>query len=446
MLVQKNSILKQQGFLRATHDVPVQSKKCKPLLMSQLSPTPLSLGRAPFLKGLHPCLSLLWLARSRPVLRFERCRWLESGVLPVCLLFGAMAAPEVAAQPSTAPSSAFHLASVGAPPPGGRAAFRYKLGPGDRLRMQVFKVEGYAADVEVLSDGTINLPRIGSLSVWGLTLNQAKDAITKAYSTFLRQPIVFLDLLAPRPVRVAVTGQVQRPGLYAIDRSGTNQLSAAGTDAPVTVIATSGWPTLVDAIQRAGGITAMGNLGSVTITRPGTGIGAPPITQSYDFLSVLRHGTNVENPLIYDGDTVTVGLATDISNEDLLTTASSTFAPDTITVNVIGEVTKPGPQQVKANSPLAKAIVAAGGTTRRASQSTIQLLRLEPDGTVTATRLAYSPTEVMGSSNNPPLRSGDVVVVDRNGWTKFNDGLGTLVQPVGPVLNAASILRLLGAF
>ncbi|MCP9884371.1 SLBB domain-containing protein [Synechococcus sp. ATX 2A4] len=375
-----------------------------------------------------------------------RYHWLKSGLLPLCLVFGAVAAPEVAAQPSAGASSGFHLTAAGAPPPGGRAAFRYKLGPGDRLRMQVFKVEGYAADVEVLSDGTINLPRIGSLSVWGLTLNQAKDAITKSYSTFLRQPIVFLDLLAPRPVRVAVTGQVQRPGLYAISRSGTNQLSAAGTEAPVTAITTSGWPTLVDAIQRAGGITATGNLGSVTITRPGTGIGAPPVTQTYDFLSVLRHGTNVENPLIYDGDTVTVGRATDISNEDLLTTASSTFAPDTITVNVIGEVTKPGPQQVKANSPLAQAIVAAGGTTRRASQSTIQLLRLEPDGTVTATRLAYSPTEVMGSSNNPPLRSGDVVVVDRNGWTKFNDGLGTFVQPVGPVLNAASILRLLGAF
>lgn len=373
-------------------------------------------------------------------------RWLKGGGLLQCMLSVVVAAPTVSAQSSAFPSAQPPLVSAGPFPSGSRAGFRYKLGPGDRLRMAVFKMEGYAADVEVLSDGTINLPRIGSVPVWGLTLDQAKKAITNAYAVFLRQPIVYLDLLAPRPVRVAVTGQVQRPGLYAIDRSGTNQLSTAGTNTPATVIPTSGWPTLVDAIQRAGGITATGNLGNVIITRPGSGIGAPPVTQTYDFLSVLRNGTNVENPLIYDGDSITVGRATEISNEDLLTTASSTFAPDTITVNVIGEVTKPGPQQVKANSPLAQAIVAAGGTTRRASESTIQLLRLEPDGTVTAKRLSYSPTEMMGSSNNPPLRSGDVVVVDRHGWAKFNDGLGALVQPVGPVLNAASILRLLGAF
>ncbi len=384
-------------------------------------------------------------AVAPPFLGRARSRWKGGGLL-LCMLSVALAAPTASAQSSAFPLAQPSLVSAGPLPSGSRAGFRYKLGPGDRLRMAVFKVEGYAADVEVLSDGTINLPRIGSVPVWGLTLDQAKKAITKAYAVFLRQPIVYLDLLAPRPVRVAVTGQVQRPGLYAIDRSGTNQLSTAGTNTPVTVIPTSGWPTLVDAIQRAGGITATGNLGNVTITRPGSGIGAPPVTQTYDFLSVLRNGTNVENPLIYDGDSITVGRATEISNEDLLTTASSTFAPDTITVNVIGEVTKPGPQQVKANSPLAQAIVAAGGTTRRASESTIQLLRLEPDGTVTAKRLSYSPTEMMGSSNNPPLRSGDVVVVDRHGWAKFNDGLGALVQPVGPVLNAASILRLLGAF
>ncbi len=385
-------------------------------------------------------------AALAPPFQGRACSRLKGGGLLLCMLSVALAALTASAQSSAFPLAQPPLVSAGPLPSGSRTGFRYKLGPGDRLRMAVFKMEGYAADVEVLSDGTINLPRIGSVPVWGLTLDQAKKVITKAYAAFLRRPIVYLDLLAPRPVRVAVTGQVQRPGLYAIDRSGTNQLSTAGTNTPATVIPTSGWPTLVDAIQRAGGITATGNLGNVTITRPGSGIGAPPVTQTYDFLSVLRNGITVENPLIYDGDSITVGRATEISNEDLLTTASSTFAPDTITVNVIGEVTKPGPQQVKANSPLAQAIVAAGGTTRRASESTIQLLRLEPDGTVTAKRLSYSPTEMMGSSNNPPLRSGDVVVVDRHGWAKFNDGLGALVQPVGPVLNAASILRLLGAF
>jgi polysaccharide biosynthesis/export protein len=325
-------------------------------------------------------------------------------------------------------------------------AFRYQLGPGDRLRMSVFKVEGYAVDVEILSDGTINLPRLGSLYIWNLTLDQAKEKITKGYSALLRRPIVYLDLLSPRPVRIAVTGQVQRPGLYSLNQGGSNQLATSGDAAGGTVITTSGWPTLVDAIQRAGGITAVGDLSNITITRRSQRLGDISQPRRYDFMTLLRNGGSVENPLVHDGDTVTIGMANDISTPDLISTSSSTFAPDTITVNVVGEVTKPGPQQVRSNSPLSQAILSAGGVTRRASVHSVKLVRLEPDGSVNEKQLVFSPKDSMGSANNPPLRSGDIVVVDRHGWAKFNDSLTSFVQPIGPVLNAASVLRLLGGF
>ena len=60
--------------------------------------------------------------------------------------------------------------------------YRYRLGPGDQLSMTVFKMQGYEAKVEVLSDGTINLPRIGTIDVWGLTLEEAKQSITDSYA------------------------------------------------------------------------------------------------------------------------------------------------------------------------------------------------------------------------------------------------------------------------
>ena len=50
----------------------------------------------------------------------------------------------------------------------------------------VFKMQGWA--VEVLSDGTINLPRIGTIDVWGLTLEEAKQSITESYAKILRGP------------------------------------------------------------------------------------------------------------------------------------------------------------------------------------------------------------------------------------------------------------------
>jgi hypothetical protein len=37
-----------------------------------------------------------------------------------------------------------------------------------------------------------------------------------------------------------------------------------------------------------------------------------------------------------------------------------------------------------------------------------------------------------------------VVVVDRHPWAKFNDGVRDTLEPLGPVINAASIFKLFG--
>jgi polysaccharide export outer membrane protein len=336
-----------------------------------------------------------------------------------------------------------------APPRSAASPLRYRLGPGDRLRLSLFKMEGYDTQAEVLPDGTVNLPRLGSVPVWGLTIDQARDRITRGYTRFLRRPSVYLDLIGTRPLRVSVTGEVQRPGLYSISRTETNQLSAADGKAAGPAIQSSGWPTLVEAIQKAGGLTARGDLRRVTIQRPDPAGGAPR-TVSVDFWSVLKgSAAGSVNPLIYDGDSVVVPVAEQQQPEsELIAVASSTFAPATITVNVIGEVERPGPQQVRANSPLSQAVMSAGGITRRGNRNTLELLRLEPTGSINRRTLAFTPAASLGSEQNPPLRDGDVIVVDRHGWAKTNDSIRSAVEPLGPVLNGLSIFRLLvpGAF
>jgi polysaccharide export outer membrane protein len=321
----------------------------------------------------------------------------------------------------------------------------YRLGPGDRLHMAVFKVEGYTADVEVLSDGTINLPRLGSVMVWGLTLNQARQRITLAYEAILRRPLVYVDLREARPVRITVSGEVQRPGLYSLlSRGGMSQLSSAGPVGQVTNVGTTGWPTLVDAIQRAGGITAMGDLGDIEILRPSGIPGVLPERFQYNFLTVLSHGGIAQNPLVYDGDTIQVPRAAAQSHEQLFTSAASSFAPDTIQVQVVGEVARPGAQQIRSSSPLAMAIHAAGGLSRRAAATTVQLIRLGPDGKHQVWQLQFDPGATLSSANNPPMHQGDVVVVDRHRWAKFNDSVRDTFEPLGPVINAASIFKLFG--
>ncbi|MEB3320578.1 MAG: polysaccharide biosynthesis/export family protein [Cyanobium sp.] len=324
--------------------------------------------------------------------------------------------------------------------------FRYRLGPGDQLRMAVFKVEGYEAEVTVLSDGTINLPRLGSVPVWGLTLDEARQRITQGYDRYLRRPLVYLDLLAPRPVRVTLVGEVQKPGFYSLTQgSSTSNLQANGPAGGGTTMLNAGWPTLVDAVQRAGGITAVADLSSIVLVRPPAVPGGAPVEFRFDYLSVLMEGGETVNPLLYDGDMIRIARAEGVlPNDVLIRTAASNFAPDTIAVTVVGEVMSPGLKQVRSNSPLVTAVMAAGDLNQlRADANFIRLLRLQSDGSIASSRLRFDPAAPLGSANNPALQNGDMIVVARNGWTSFNERLAQAVAPLGPLLNAASLYNIL---
>jgi polysaccharide biosynthesis/export protein len=318
-------------------------------------------------------------------------------------------------------------------------SYRYRLAPGDQLVMSVFKIEGYEASVEVLSDGTINLPRLGTVLVWGLTLEEARQKITKGYRQILRRPIVYLDLARQRPIRVTVTGEVERPGIYTL------QVNASKADIDAGLGSGGGWPTLVDVIARAGGITAVGDLSSLELMRPSYENGGQSKRYKFDYLTVLKNGGHAPNPLIYDGDSVRVVRANSQTTTDLIAGSVSNFSPALIQVAVIGEVRSPGALQVPPNSPLAAAILKAGGIEPvRGSLARVAVIRTERDGSTSVKKVTYSPDALLSNPNNPPLRQGDIVVVDRNVRTQITDGMNAALEPLDPIVDAMSILRVLG--
>ena len=349
----------------------------------------------------------------------ERRNWLKVSSRP---------APTAFPKPITVSVSSFPEAS-----------YRYRLGPGDKLVMSVFKISGYEASVQVLSDGTINLPRLGTMDVWGLTMDEARQRITDGYSQILRRPIVYLDLVEQRPVRVTVTGQVGRPGVFTLPVNSQGSLSRVEE-----LGSGGGWPTMVDVIQRAGGVSAMGDLSRLELLRPSHQRGASSKRYVFDYLTVLKQGGFAPNPLIYDGDSIRVLKADAPINADLITTASSNFAPSMIAVNVVGEVVSPGLVEIPSNAPLSQAILSSGGLSSRASVSRVDLIRMDGEGRTTIKKMSFSPGSEMSSANNPPLRSGDVVVVDRNILAKFTDGMNLALEPLDPIVDAASVLRILG--
>ncbi|MCY7406848.1 MAG: polysaccharide biosynthesis/export family protein [Alkalinema sp. CAN_BIN05] len=65
-----------------------------------------------------------------------------------------------------------------------------------------------------------------------------------------------------------------------------------------------------------------------------------------------------------------------------MTIAEAAVSSDRIRVNVIGEIEKPGLLELPPEVPLTRAIVPAAGFNRRADRKTVELIRLNPDGSV----------------------------------------------------------------
>ncbi len=319
---------------------------------------------------------------------------------------------------------------------------RYELGPGDVLITKVFKLNAFNAKVTVLPDGTINLPRIGSINVLNLTIQEAKEKITNSYSKILRRPIVYVDLIYARPIKISMTGEVNRPGIYSIDIKGINTLTNNFGENN-TSIPTSGWPTVVDAIQRSGGVTVNGDLRNITLIRKYQQ-GSDNKKIKVNYWDTLKNGTPMKNYYIYDGDSIIVKKATIRENNENDILASSSFAPSTITVNVIGEVVNPGRHNLLSNSPIMQSISAAGGHTINSNKKKITLLRLNNNGTLIQKEYVYNPTLIGNKESNPPLRNGDTILIEKDSWSKSTTQLKRLAEPIGPIVNALSIYKLLG--
>ncbi len=317
---------------------------------------------------------------------------------------------------------------------------KYKLGPGDKISIKIFQTQDFNSIITVLPDGTINLPRVGLLKVWGLNIEQTQKVIEEKYKRILRNPIIYVDLVSTRDVRVLISGEVQRPGIYSIGLNSSNTL--ANTDGGESSVVTSeGWPTVIEAIQKAGGITSNGDIRNIELRRSNNSE-VPLILNYWDSLS---KGINFINPYIYDGDTIRVKKAKSRTEDESLSISGSSFAPSSITVNVIGEVKQPGLKKIRSNSPLNLAIFSAGGLNEYSNRKEIRLIRLKNDGTTFLKKYKYTPAAGISQKINPALKDGDVIVVPKNLLAQTSTTLQFVVEPVRPIINAASLYKILNS-
>ncbi len=317
----------------------------------------------------------------------------------------------------------------------------YVLGPGDRLIVKVLSFEYFDASITLLPDGTINLPRIGSIYISGLSILDAKKKILSAFKKIIKDPIIYVDLLETRPLRISVTGEVQKPGIYSIGKNENNVLSNSD-GGEQTSLSFKGFPRVVEAIQKAGGITNEGDLRKVELSRYNY-VSKKIDKRTINYWLAFNQNKISENPILFDGDKVFVPKALSKTNYELIMESASNLAPSFITINVIGEVIKPGQVQVKANTSITQSILIAGGFTKKAKKGKIFLIRLKNDGVVKKYQYNLSSLNLLDKKENIPVRDGDIIYIDRNNWTKSVDSLRTVVEPISPILNAASLYKIL---
>ncbi|AUT02234.1 polysaccharide export protein [Nostoc sp. CENA543] len=428
----------------------------------------------------------------------------------------------------------------------------YLLGGGDLIRVNVFEVPEYTGEYQIPPGGAINLPLIGSVSVLGLTTEQAADIITEKYRRFLKRPQISINLLSPRPINVLVAGEVTRPGAYTLSlqggagnnpgvqyptvlaalttaqgvtlaadvtqvqlkrktgrsgeqlvtlnlkeliqtgntaqditlrdgdvivvptattfnvaearnlfaanfaasqtaprtvavigevyRPGSYLVSAGSTDGQNGTAASSGLPNVSRAIQLAGGITSQADIRNIKLRRP-TRVGSEQ-TVDINLWELLKNGDVNQDVIVQDGDTIVIPTATAITPAEATQLATTTLSPAKIQVGVVGEVKQPGAVSLQANSSLNQALLAAGGfNDARARKGSVELIRLNPNGSVTKREIKVDFSQGINEESNPILRNNDVVVVNRSGVARTTDGLNILAGPLGIIFN---MLRFFG--
>jgi polysaccharide export outer membrane protein len=127
--------------------------------------------------------------------------------------------------------------------------YAHHLQLADKVRVAVYQEDDLTTQARIDSHGHVALPLIGEIAIGGMTVDEAQDAIQKAYrdGRYLRNPQVTINIEDYAPSEVSIQGQIRNPGRYTLPIESTF--------------------TVVELVTKAGGITDIGKGTAVTVTR-----------------------------------------------------------------------------------------------------------------------------------------------------------------------------------
>lgn len=260
----------------------------------------------------------------------------------------------------------------------------YRLGPGDEVIIDIWGTSQNTIRQQISPDGTINIEKIGPVSLSGMTVSEAngylKRVLGKTYSG-LDAPDgtleIRLTLGNTRTIQINVMGEVVQPGTYAL----------------------SSFSTVFHALYRAGGVSDIGSLRNVQVTRNGKTVAKVDV---YDF---IMKGKTQDDIRLQEGDVIIVP-----AYEAL--------------VQISGNVKRPMKFEMKKNETLATLISYAGGFSADAYTRSLRVVRQngEEYEINTVKEIDYSAY---------PMRNGDVVTAEAilNRFTNKLEVRGAVYRP-----------------
>lgn len=308
----------------------------------------------------------------------------------------------------------------------------YRLRNGDQIHVDVFDFPELSKDQIILPDGTINVLYVGAIRAAGKTPDQLSDELVSRLSGVVRKPIVSVSVAGTRPLKVNVVGEVDRPGPQIFNGQQNNGAGKGGG-------AATAQETITGALSLAGGVTPSADMRNVTLIRQ-RGDGSTEQIK-VDFWQALQSGDFSKDLPLTDGDTIKIARLTegDAAGEQMAqAVATSTLAPQTVKVQVAGEVKKAGVVSVDPRSTLLSAIYEAGGPTTDADISTISVARLTPNGKLDKRQINYN--DLAEGKVAFQVRNGDLVFIGRKGSKQLADDVGTFL---GPLAGFGGFVRLL---
>jgi polysaccharide export outer membrane protein len=241
----------------------------------------------------------------------------------------------------------------------------YPLGPGDVLEISVPNLDEIQTfNARITGDGTITLPLVGIIQAGNSTEGQLRDEIRgRLEAKYMNDPQVNVFVREYRSRQVAVTGAVQKPGLYNL---------------------TNGSNTVLDLIGLAGGMIPEAAPRVLLFPSEGTTQVSNSAVISLSAAVAFSNGPHSQlgtknEPVVINLQNLSQGgnqihLTMPVRPGDVL------MVPPGGEVLVEGWVEKPGSYKITPGLTLLGSVVAAGGPHFAADSSAVELIRAKRDG------------------------------------------------------------------